>query len=257
MNTARTSSSTERPVRDRALGSDASASGTGARPRGIRPLFYAQTRDRLLCLRRCGRRSATVFEGVLALPPGHVLVAENGRSGRGATKRSFPSAASEKSAEEYAEVTHRLSMRCVCRPVRRCTYCCASILAVKNSDVPPFSIRQRKQLLNSTTLPLYHMQIRGVLTRAGARRGLQGGAHREAEPGVRRHDRLRAKIRRFWARSRIQNTPTCPSGSIPITLPASGRAFTEILQSGYGAQGPGVFDISRDGRPRVVSPSFS
>jgi asparagine synthase (glutamine-hydrolysing) len=99
---------------------------------GIRPLFYAQTRNRLLFAsevkalfvhaelpRRLSREAlaqvftywsplapATVFEGVSALPPGHVMVVENGHT---RTRRywdwSFPEAplSKEKSAEEYAE----------------------------------------------------------------------------------------------------------------------------------------------------------
>lgn len=99
---------------------------------GIRPLFYAQTRNRLLFAsevkalfvhaelpRRLSREAlaqvftywsplapATVFEGVSALPPGHVLVVENGHT---RTRRywdwSFPEAPlpRERSAEEYAE----------------------------------------------------------------------------------------------------------------------------------------------------------
>jgi asparagine synthase (glutamine-hydrolysing) len=99
---------------------------------GIRPLFYAQTRDRLLFAsevkalfvhaelpRRLNREAlaqtftywsplapTTVFEGVSTLPPGHVMVVENGRI----RKRcywdwSFPEATytKEKQAEEYAE----------------------------------------------------------------------------------------------------------------------------------------------------------
>ena len=99
---------------------------------GIRPLFYAQTRDRLLFasevkalfvhpdLRRrinlealaqiftywSPLEPATVFEGVTALPPGHVLVAENGHI---RTRRywdwSFPEPPlpEDRPAEEYAE----------------------------------------------------------------------------------------------------------------------------------------------------------
>ena len=99
---------------------------------GIRPLFYAQTRNRLLFAsevkalfvhaelpRRLNLQALsqiftywsplaprTVFEGVLALPPGHVLVAENGNI---RTSRywdwSFPQAPlpKERTAEEYAE----------------------------------------------------------------------------------------------------------------------------------------------------------
>ena len=99
---------------------------------GIRPLFYAQTRDRLLFAsevkalfvhaelpRRLNLEAlaqvftywsplapVTVFEGVSALPPGHVLVAEHGRI---RTRRywdwSFPEPPlpKERSAEEYAE----------------------------------------------------------------------------------------------------------------------------------------------------------
>lgn len=99
---------------------------------GIRPLFYARTRNRLLFAsevkalfvhaelpRRIDPEALaqiftywsplaprTVFEGVLALPPGHVLVAENGNI---RTTRywdwSFPQAPlpKERTAEEYAE----------------------------------------------------------------------------------------------------------------------------------------------------------
>ncbi len=99
---------------------------------GIRPLFYAQTRKRLLFAsevkalfvhdelpRRLNLEALsqiftywsplapkTVFDGVQALPPGHVLVAENGRI---RTRRywdwSFPEPPlpKERTAEEYAE----------------------------------------------------------------------------------------------------------------------------------------------------------